>query len=708
MTGREGARDERDERDEDRRPTVSVVVPIHERPEAVAAVVETLHAQTLTDWEALIVDDGSTTDLGAVVRPWLDDPRIRYLRLDRNRGPSAARNAGIDAASGHLVAFLDSDDTWAPEKLERQVSLVGGASRTMCVTLTNVVMPGGWVQVRPTSRPRDGEPFGDYLYCDGGYAQASSLLVTRDLVQTVRFDEDLRQYEDHLFYVALAGAGARYVVVDDALTTRDNQDRDDRLGAQDDLDRGARYLSAAGPLLSERARLAFGLRILGPLRLRHEPVQVARDAARALRSGAIDARAIGAMVINGVAPAPVRSLAIRLAARPAATGHGTPGAEGSSSPPFAVRTGRDYPVSFLVDLGQRNARITRGPQAPLKRVARWGDAIGVMPDPRWDLIHTFNAVPVLTRTRYVISFEDHLPRCPDDRSSSRWLNPSLRRQLLSARCVRLLAMSEWALRTFRRQQAAWPDLDRVLAKTEVLYPAVGLRATRPKRAGDRLRVCFVGNDFMRKGGPALVRAHERLRRAGVPIDTTVVSSLRWRADDYIGPCSPRAYEAEVERLAGAEGIVHRGAVPNAEVLRVMDESDYLVFPTLHDTFGFVSLEALAGATPVIATGTCALPEVVDHGRSGYLLPFDNDGTGRWRHLHRQDRPGYDDRYEETIEQLAGALEDRLARCWDERAGYEALSEGAIERVRERFDREQARARLEVIYADAAGNEGGRR
>ena len=81
---------------------------------------------------------------------------------------------------------------------------------------------------------------------------------------------------------------------------------------------------------------------------------------------------------------------------------------------------------------------------------------------------------------------------------------------------------------------------------------------------------------------------------------------------------------------------HLGSVPNARVLELMEEADYFVLPTFHDTFGYVALEALAGGTPVIATDTCALPEVVEHGRSGYLIPFENDAdVGRWPWISRR-------------------------------------------------------------------------
>jgi glycosyltransferase involved in cell wall biosynthesis len=84
-------------------------------PEAVESVV----AQTAPDWELLVIDDGSSDDTPAAVRPYLADRRVRYVRSDA-LGQSRAKNLGIGLSRAPLVAFLDADDAWAPTKLEKQ------------------------------------------------------------------------------------------------------------------------------------------------------------------------------------------------------------------------------------------------------------------------------------------------------------------------------------------------------------------------------------------------------------------------------------------------------------------------------------------------------------------------------------------------------------------------------------------------------------
>jgi glycosyltransferase involved in cell wall biosynthesis len=366
-------------------------------------------------------------------------------------------------------------------------------------------------------------------------------------------------------------------------------------------------------------------------------------------------------------------------------------------PRLRVRTRNDYTVPFLVDLGQRNATFVKRGWTPLLRLIDWADAFAILPEPDFDIVHAVNSIPILTRRRYVLTYEDYLPRVPEDRYVG-WLEARLQRELLSPRCVALIAISEYALRQFRWQNRGFPGRHVLEAKTEVLYPAVRLRRERPKeRLGDTLRVLFVGRDFMRKGGPAVVKAHERLRARGVPVVTTVVSGLRWSADEYIGPPSAKIAEREHARLLAAD-VIHHSSLANADVLKLMEEADFFVFPTLHDTFGYVALEALAAGTPVIATATNALPEVIQDGYNGFLLPLELDEhLGRWAWTHRTQESGYLAAYEASIEALAKELADRLTACWNEPDSYASLSAGALASVRERFAVEHARDRLERLY-----------
>lgn len=109
---------------------ISVVIPTYNRAHLLVRAVESALAQTCPPDEIIVVDDGSTDDTAAVMGAFIDakprhSPEILYF-IQQRKGPSAARNRGIAEARGEWIAFLDSDDIWHPEKLERQFNAIDG------------------------------------------------------------------------------------------------------------------------------------------------------------------------------------------------------------------------------------------------------------------------------------------------------------------------------------------------------------------------------------------------------------------------------------------------------------------------------------------------------------------------------------------------------------------------------------------------------
>lgn len=117
-----------------RGPLVSVIVPTWNRAGEVGAAVESLLAQTYRPLEVVVVDDGSTDDTPRVLEHY--SGKIKVVRQG-NRGASAARNAGVNASSGILIGFLDSDDEWLPGKVERQAALVAAAGPSVVCGIAN-------------------------------------------------------------------------------------------------------------------------------------------------------------------------------------------------------------------------------------------------------------------------------------------------------------------------------------------------------------------------------------------------------------------------------------------------------------------------------------------------------------------------------------------------------------------------------------------
>lgn len=104
--------------------SVSIIMPSYNTASYIAETVQSVISQTYQNWELIIVDDCSTDDTGAVLQPFLADERIRYFKNEKNSGAAVSRNRALREAKGKWIAFLDSDDLWMPEKLEKQIAFM--------------------------------------------------------------------------------------------------------------------------------------------------------------------------------------------------------------------------------------------------------------------------------------------------------------------------------------------------------------------------------------------------------------------------------------------------------------------------------------------------------------------------------------------------------------------------------------------------------
>ena len=167
----------------------TVVIPTYQRVELVRQAVQTVFAQTCQDFEIIVVDDGSPEP----ILPSLPDDRLRVVRHENNRGPAAARNTGIRAARGELVAFLDSDDLWLPQKLEKQAALMENTAYGACVTGFEYDTEEGY----SVETPRKPQSWLRELAMGCRLSPGTTLAVRRTCYETVGFyDEALPRHED--------------------------------------------------------------------------------------------------------------------------------------------------------------------------------------------------------------------------------------------------------------------------------------------------------------------------------------------------------------------------------------------------------------------------------------------------------------------------------------------------------------------------------
>lgn len=104
---------------------ISIITPAYNAENFICETIESVQKQTYKDWELIIVDDCSTDYTNVVAKEYAEkDPRIKVIKAPKNGGVAAARNIGLENATGDYIAFVDSDDLWKPEKLEKQLAFM--------------------------------------------------------------------------------------------------------------------------------------------------------------------------------------------------------------------------------------------------------------------------------------------------------------------------------------------------------------------------------------------------------------------------------------------------------------------------------------------------------------------------------------------------------------------------------------------------------
>ena len=199
-------------------PLVSVIIPAYDVADFIGDALDSVFAQTFTDYEVIVVNDGSpdTLELEQALAPYMS--RIVYLKQE-NRGVSAARNTAIKAARGSLLAFLDGDDVWLPNYLEVQVARIT-ADPTIDVLYPNVLMFGGFSEDGEefmTICPSTGPVTFERLLLQECNVSNCSIARRETLVRAGLFDESLRSVEDFDLWLRVIKAGGRITYHDRVL-----------------------------------------------------------------------------------------------------------------------------------------------------------------------------------------------------------------------------------------------------------------------------------------------------------------------------------------------------------------------------------------------------------------------------------------------------------------------------------------------------------
>ena len=272
-------------------PEISVVLPTFNRFEILRQAIVSVVAQTHTDWELIVADDGSAADARAALEETLrglGDPRINVLGRAHSGNPGAVRTPAIARARGRYVAFIDSDDLWEPRKLETQMALMRARpERRWSYTRLYVTdTEGRPIRGAPIERwyPHEGWIVEPVLRQQAMIATPCVLAERTLLQQAGGFDEDQRYGEDYELWLRMAKLSP-VSVTSDALTCvrkhAGNYSRD-RVGSQ----RGwVRFYDRAAAAATDASLRALCLRLRGESALALADAQRdAGDAAAALQT----------------------------------------------------------------------------------------------------------------------------------------------------------------------------------------------------------------------------------------------------------------------------------------------------------------------------------------------------------------------------------------------------------------------------------------
>lgn len=187
-------------------PLISVVVPVYNTEKFVGATIESVQAQSYSNWELILVDDCSKDkSVEVCTRYASQDPRIRILAMEKNSGALEARNEGIRNAKGRFLCFLDSDDTYEPEKLKTQIEFMLKEDIPVSFTMyQRISESGNVIAVSNTFFRRE---FNHQQLLGNPAFSIITLMIDRDKVEVPIVEAGVIKAEDYVFHLKILKQG---------------------------------------------------------------------------------------------------------------------------------------------------------------------------------------------------------------------------------------------------------------------------------------------------------------------------------------------------------------------------------------------------------------------------------------------------------------------------------------------------------------------
>lgn len=176
---------------------VSIITPSYNTANYIAETIQSVQAQTYENWEMIILDDCSADNTDGVVREYLSDTRIKYLKNEKNSGAAVSRNRALREAKGKWIAFLDSDDLWTPDKLQRQISFMEKGKYHFSYTNYEEIDESSNALGVTVTGPKCITRHGMYNYCWPG---CLTVMYDADVVGLIQI-EDIKKNNDYAMWL---------------------------------------------------------------------------------------------------------------------------------------------------------------------------------------------------------------------------------------------------------------------------------------------------------------------------------------------------------------------------------------------------------------------------------------------------------------------------------------------------------------------------
>lgn len=203
---------------------VSIIMPTYNRSNIVGNAIQSVINQTYTNWEFIIIDDGSTDETGDVIASF-KDPRIQYQKNKENKGANHARNIGLNLSCGKFVAFIDSDNVWISDKLEKQVHVMEHQSKELGIVYSAFLMVDGvnkagvYIPKKDISiHEKEEDILSTLLFTN--IIDTNTVLVRKECFNAVGgFDEEFPRFQDwEMFFRIILKSGYKVKFIDEPLT----------------------------------------------------------------------------------------------------------------------------------------------------------------------------------------------------------------------------------------------------------------------------------------------------------------------------------------------------------------------------------------------------------------------------------------------------------------------------------------------------------